>query len=109
MKDKQKYEPNFCVWPQTRFNCSTVLEIPSSSLSIRQGVSGNKAGKRQQFLEAEQHLLWAIGGNLSSPQCGPSDTGGSKYNRSDVCIRAGTRTLYDSARRRAKLGPSLLV
>ena len=84
MKDKQKYEPNFCVWPQTRFNCSTVLEIPSSSLSIRQGVSGNKAGKRQQFLEAEQHLLWAIGGNLSSPQCGPSDTGGSKYNRSDI-------------------------
>ena len=53
-------------------------------IPICQGVSGNKAGKRQQFLEAEQHLLWAIGGNLSSPQCGPSDTGDSKYNRSDI-------------------------
>ena len=44
-------------------------------------VSGNKAGKKDDFKPAKDHLLWAIGGNISDPQCGPKDVSASKYNR----------------------------
>merc|ERR1712233_174315 len=51
-------------------------------LERHQDLSGNKAGKKDQFKEAEDHLLWAVGGNMSSPKCGPNDTSSSKYNSS---------------------------
>ena len=44
-------------------------------------VSGNKAGKKDDFKPAKDHLLWAIGGNISNPQCGPQNKSSSKYNR----------------------------
>merc|ERR1711971_628874 len=37
-------------------------------------------GKKVIFEEAEQHLLWAIGGDIDNPICGPSDKSSSKYN-----------------------------
>merc|ERR1712227_867906 len=51
-------------------------------LERHQDLSGNKAGKKDQFKEAEDHLLWAVGGNMSSPKCGPNETSSSKYNSS---------------------------
>merc|ERR1711868_147371 len=51
-------------------------------LERHQDLSGNKAGKKDQFKEAGDHLLWAVGGNMSSPKCGPNDTSSSKYNSS---------------------------
>ena len=53
----------------------------SKLLERHQDVSGNKQGKKNTFEEAEQHLLWAIGGDIDNPICGPSDTSSSKYNR----------------------------
>ena len=50
-------------------------------LERHQSLSGNKAGKKDQFKDAEDHLLWAVGGNMSNPKCGPNDTSTSKYNR----------------------------
>ena len=44
-------------------------------------VSGNKVGKKNIFLPAEEHLLWAVGGDINNPKCGPNDTTGAKYNR----------------------------
>ena len=44
-------------------------------------VSGNKVGKKNIFLPAEEHLLWAVGGDINNPKCGPNDTTGSEYNR----------------------------
>jgi len=52
----------------------------SKLLERHQSVSGNKQGKKNAFEEAEQHLLWAIGGDIDNPICGPSDTSSSKYN-----------------------------
>merc|ERR1711936_982129 len=52
----------------------------SKTLERHQSVSGNKQGKKNAFEEAEQHLLWAIGGDIDNPICGPSDTSSSKYN-----------------------------
>merc|ERR1712241_1438739 len=43
-------------------------------------VSGNKVGKKNIFLPAEEHLLWAVGGDINNPKCGPNDTTGAKYN-----------------------------
>ena len=37
-------------------------------------ISTNKVGKMDDFDSARRHLLWAIGGNLSNPQCGPNTT-----------------------------------
>ena len=37
-------------------------------------ISTNKVGKRGNLDEARKHLLWAIGGNLSDPKCGPNTT-----------------------------------
>ena len=37
-------------------------------------ISTNKLGKRFNFAGAKKHLLWAIGGNLSDPKCGPNTT-----------------------------------
>ena len=37
-------------------------------------ISTNKMGKRENFDDARKHLLWAIGGNLSDPKCGPNTT-----------------------------------
>jgi len=54
----------------------------SKLLERHQSVSGNKQGKKNAFEEAEQHLLWAIGGDIDNPICGPSDTSSSKYNSS---------------------------
>merc|ERR1719500_589052 len=42
----------------------------SKLLERHQSVSGNK----QAFEDAEQHLLWAIGGDINNPICGPNDT-----------------------------------
>merc|ERR1719480_91475 len=55
----------------------------SKTLDRHQSVSGNKQGKKNAFEEAEQHLLWAIGGDIDNPICGPNDTSSSKYNRWD--------------------------
>ena len=44
-------------------------------------VSGNKAGKKDDFKPAKDHLLWAIGGNISNPKCGPASKSSAKYNR----------------------------
>ena len=52
----------------------------SKTLERHQDVSGNKQGKKNAFQEAEEHLLWAIGGDIDNPVCGPSDTSDSKYN-----------------------------
>jgi len=52
----------------------------SKLLQRHQSVSGNKRSKKIIFEEAEQHLLWAIGGDIDNPICGPSDTSSSKYN-----------------------------
>merc|ERR1719480_242196 len=52
----------------------------SKTLERHQSVSGNKQGKKNTFEEAEQHLLWAIGGDIDNPICGPNDTSSSKYN-----------------------------
>ena len=52
----------------------------SKLLSRHQTLSGNKADKHDEFKEAKDHLLWAIGGNWSDPKCGPNDTSTSKYN-----------------------------
>jgi len=54
----------------------------SKTLDRHQSVSGNKQGKKNAFEEAEQHLLWAIGGDIDNPICGPNDTSSSKYNSS---------------------------
>merc|ERR1719341_2700884 len=54
----------------------------SKLLERHQSVSGNKQGKKNPFEEAEQHLLWAIGGDIDNPICGPNDTSSSKYNSS---------------------------
>merc|ERR1712032_305263 len=54
----------------------------SKLLERHQSVSGNKQGKKNAFEEAEQHLLWAIGGDIDNPICGPNDTSSSKYNSS---------------------------
>merc|ERR1711936_1532829 len=54
----------------------------SKTLERHQDVSGNKQGKKNAFQEAEEHLLWAIGGDIDNPVCGPSDTSDSKYNSS---------------------------
>ena len=53
----------------------------SKLLERHQDVSGNKRGKKNTFEEAELHLLWAIGGDIDNPICGPNDTSSSKYNR----------------------------
>ena len=37
-------------------------------------ISTNKVGKMDNFDDARKHLLWAIGGNLSDPKCGPNTT-----------------------------------
>ena len=39
-------------------------------------ISTNKVGKKGNFEAARKHLEWAIGGNKSSPQCGPNTTSG---------------------------------
>merc|ERR1719264_2256178 len=52
----------------------------SKLLERHQSVSGNKRGKKNAFEDAEQHLLWAIGGDIDNPICGPNDTSSSKYN-----------------------------
>merc|ERR1711971_45270 len=52
----------------------------SKLLERHQSVSGNKRSKKVIFEEAEQHLLWAIGGDIDNPICGPSDKSSSKYN-----------------------------
>merc|ERR1719500_422919 len=54
----------------------------SKLLERHQSVSGNKQGKKNAFEDAEQHLLWAIGGDINNPICGPNDTSSSKYNSS---------------------------
>merc|ERR1712227_298428 len=52
----------------------------SKLLNRHQTLSGNKAGKHDLFWDAQQHLLWAIGGNWSDPKCGPNDTSSGRYN-----------------------------
>merc|ERR1712228_761359 len=37
-------------------------------------ISTNKVGKKDNFLDANKHLLWVIGGNVSDPKCGPNST-----------------------------------
>ena len=37
-------------------------------------ISSNKVGKKDNFDEAKKYLLWAIGGNLNDPKCGPNTT-----------------------------------
>ena len=47
-------------------------------------VSGNKAEKKDEFKPAKDHLLWAIGGNVSDPKCGPQNVSTAKYNGYDA-------------------------
>ena len=37
--------------------------------------------KKDSFLIAEKKVLWAIGGDIDNPKCGPNDTTGPDYNR----------------------------
>ena len=37
-------------------------------------ISTNKVGKKDNFDASRKHLLWALGGNLSDPKCGPNTT-----------------------------------
>ena len=37
-------------------------------------ISTNKVGKKGEFELAREHLLWAIGGDISDPKCGPNTT-----------------------------------
>merc|ERR1712227_458650 len=68
-------------------------------LERHQSLSGNKAGKKDQFKDAEDHLLWAVGGNMSNPKCGPNDTSTSKYNS----------TLYEYELNLAKQSYAILI
>ena len=68
----------------------------SKLLERHQSVSGNKRSKKIIFEEAEQHLLWAIGGDIDNPICGPSDTSSSKYNRCSTIDKLICRTLSRS-------------
>merc|ERR1712025_849272 len=68
-------------------------------LERHQSLSGNKAGKKDQFKDAEDHLLWAVGGNMSNPKCGPNDTSTSKYNS----------TLYEYELNLAKPSYAILI
>ena len=68
----------------------------SKLLQRHQSVSGNKRSKKIIFEEAEQHLLWAIGGDIDNPICGPSDTSSSKYNRCSTIDKLICRTLSRS-------------
>jgi len=51
-------------------------------LENHERVSGNKGGKSDVFHHAADHALWAIGGNVSDPKCGPNSTDSAKYNSS---------------------------
>ena len=43
-------------------------------LTNHQSISTSKTGKKEIFDETRKHLLWAIGGNISDPKCGPNTT-----------------------------------
>merc|ERR1712064_147727 len=51
-------------------------------LENHERVSGNKGAKSGVFHHAADHALWAIGGNVSDPKCGPNSTDSAKYNSS---------------------------
>merc|ERR1711945_38366 len=51
-------------------------------LENHERVSGNKRAKSDVFHHAADHALWAIGGNVSDPKCGPNSTDSAKYNSS---------------------------
>merc|ERR1712131_354725 len=51
-------------------------------LENHERVSGNKGAKKGEFHHAADHALWAIGGNVSAPLCGPNSTDSAKYNSS---------------------------
>jgi len=51
-------------------------------LENHERVSGNKGAKSDVFHHAADHALWAIGGNVSDPKCGPNSTDSAKYNSS---------------------------
>jgi len=51
-------------------------------LENHEKVSGNKGAKSGVFHHAADHALWAIGGNVSDPKCGPNSTDSAKYNSS---------------------------
>jgi len=43
-------------------------------LENHEQISTNKKGKKGGFEAAEKHLLWAIGGDINNPKCGPNTT-----------------------------------
>jgi len=43
-------------------------------LENHEQISTNKKGKKEGFEAAEKHLLWAIGGDINNPKCGPNTT-----------------------------------
>lgn len=43
-------------------------------LNNHESISTNKVGKKDNFDPARKLLLWALGGNLSDPKCGPNTT-----------------------------------
>jgi len=51
-------------------------------LENHEKVSGNKGAKSDVFHHAADHALWAIGGNVRDPKCGPNSTDSAKYNSS---------------------------
>merc|ERR1711973_804702 len=51
-------------------------------LENHERVSGNKGAKKGEFHHAADHALWAIGGNVSAPLCGPNSTDSAKYSSS---------------------------
>ena len=67
-------------------------------------MSGNKGAKKGEFHHAADHALWAIGGNVSAPLCGPNSTDSAKYNRysiinggmSDIVVK-GTQNVLGGA------------
>merc|ERR1739838_144837 len=80
-KQKKFSRQDSCSSSQANYTC--MAAAPKGLMFERhQSVSGNKQGKKNAFEEAEQHLLWAIGGDIDNPICGPSDTSSSKYNSS---------------------------
>ena len=37
--------------------------------------------KKDSFLIAKKKVLWALGGDIDNPKCGPNDTSGPDYDR----------------------------
>ena len=50
--------------------------------------------KKDSFLIAKKKVLWAIGGDIDNPKCGPNDTTGPDYNRLVATLSIITSCLW---------------